>query len=140
MHFSRYVNLSTSLRLNHVFLSQNFACEAVTWQQLSHPNVLPFYGIYHLTANPLRLCLASPWMPHGNVVNFLADQTAATDCVILVSSALIPGFEDAECWCLQSLDVAQGLEYLHSQQIIHGDLKGVSITSSPFSNFFEQSI
>jgi serine/threonine protein kinase len=28
---------------------------------------------------------------------------------------------------LQALDVAQGLEYLHKQGIIHGDLKGVSV-------------
>ena len=77
-------------------------------------------------------------MPHGNVVEFLADQTAATDCVILVSLAYIPSFDDAECWCLQSLDVAQGLEYLHSQQVIHGDLKGVSITGWSLGSFFEQ--
>ena len=28
---------------------------------------------------------------------------------------------------MESLDVAQGLEYLHGEEIIHGDMKGVSV-------------
>ena len=31
---------------------------------------------------------------------------------------------------LQSLDVALGLEYLHGENIIHGDLKGVRLRLS----------
>jgi hypothetical protein len=69
----------------------NLLCEFMTWRQLSHPNVLPFYGI-HFLEDPLeiRFSLVSPWMENGNVVEFLDHQnrmaydTDATDCVSLV--------------------------------------------------------
>jgi hypothetical protein len=59
----------------------------MTWRQLSHPNILPFYGIYFLEDTlETRFCLVSPWMEHGNVVEFLAHRPYpdATDCVSLV--------------------------------------------------------
>jgi Protein tyrosine and serine/threonine kinase len=54
---------------------KNLLREFITWRQLSHPNVLPFYGIYFLE-DPLetRFCLVSPWMEYGNIVEFLARQ------------------------------------------------------------------
>jgi hypothetical protein len=70
---------------------KNLLCEFITWRQLSHPNLLPFYGIYFLEDTlETRFCLVSPWMVHGNVVEFLARQNHmasyadATDCVSLV--------------------------------------------------------
>jgi Protein tyrosine and serine/threonine kinase len=67
---------------------QNLLREFMTWRQLSHPNVLPFYGIHFLEDTlETRFCLVSPWMDHGNVVEFLARQASygdATDCVSLV--------------------------------------------------------
>jgi len=48
-----------------------FSREALIWRQLSHPNVLPFYGIHHWMGNCSRICLVSPWMENGNVVQFL---------------------------------------------------------------------
>ena len=79
--------------INLVFAStllipfQQFSCEAVTWRQLSHDNVLPFYGVYHLDDDePQRLCLVSPWMENGDIVTFLAKVAPNTDCVLLVSS------------------------------------------------------
>jgi serine/threonine protein kinase len=50
---------------------QNFAREVVVWRQLSHPDVLPFYGVYHWDKNPARVCLISPWTENGNIVQFL---------------------------------------------------------------------
>jgi Protein tyrosine and serine/threonine kinase len=82
---------------------QNLLREFMTWQQLSHPNILPFYGI-HFLEEPLetRFCLVSPWMEHGNVVEFLARQNRmasydATDCVSLVRSFRIPFVMVALC-------------------------------------------
>ncbi|KAJ7728912.1 hypothetical protein B0H16DRAFT_233408 [Mycena metata] len=91
---------------------KRFGREAVIWRQLSHPNVLPFFGMYH-TEN--RLCLVSPWMSNGHVMAFLrnAPPNSNTERISLI------------------LDVALGLEYLHRKHIVHGDLKGANILVTP---------
>jgi Protein tyrosine and serine/threonine kinase len=70
---------------------QNLLREFITWRQLSHPNVLPFYGVYFLDDSlEIRFCLVSPWMENGNIVEFLARRnqmapyTDVTNCVSLV--------------------------------------------------------
>ena len=72
--------------------------ELITWRQLSHPNVLPFYGVYFLQdALETRFCLVSPWMENGNVVEFLARQHRedpygdTTNCVCLVRNSTKSG-------------------------------------------------
>jgi serine/threonine protein kinase len=111
---------------------QEFSSEAVTWRQLFHPNVLPFYGVYQLARNPPRVCLACPWMENGNLARFLADRAPNTDCVPLVCDKLKAKHDIHYEWFSQSLDVALGLEYLHDEGIIHGDLKAVRL-QVPFS-------
>uniref|UniRef100_A0A0W0FCY8 Uncharacterized protein n=1 Tax=Moniliophthora roreri TaxID=221103 RepID=A0A0W0FCY8_MONRR len=89
---------------------KNFLQEAIVWRQLDHPNLLPFLGLYYLTSSRQRLCLISPWMENGNLVQFL-EQTPQSD---VNHRQLV--------W-----DVANGLQYLHQMKIIHSDLKGVNI-------------
>jgi serine/threonine protein kinase len=67
---------------------QEFSTEAVVWRQLSHPNILPFYGVYQLPRKPPRVCLACPWMENGNLARFLTDQAPNTNCVLLVCNKL----------------------------------------------------
>lgn len=45
--------------------------EALLWGQLSHPNILPFYGIHINEVRRSRFGLVSPWMENGNVVNYV---------------------------------------------------------------------
>ncbi|KAF7377549.1 Protein kinase domain-containing protein [Mycena sanguinolenta] len=90
---------------------KEFSREAVIWRQLCHPNVLPFFGLYYVED---RLCLISPWMEHGHIIDFLRNHEP-TDTKRL---ALI-------------LDVALGLQYLHDQKVVHGDLKGLNILVTP---------
>ncbi|KAJ7651156.1 kinase-like domain-containing protein [Roridomyces roridus] len=94
-------------------LLKGFSREAVIWRQLSHPNLLPFYGLYKFRQ---RLCLVSPWMENGHVRAFLKEHSYICICESV----------------LQALDVALGLEHLHAQNIVHGDLKGdnIFVTSS----------
>jgi hypothetical protein len=91
-------------------LLKEFSSEAVIWRQISHPNILPFCGVYRLTGKARRHCLVAPWMENGNVVEFLRKKPS-TNCVPL------------------ALDIALGLEYLHNWKptIVHRDLKGYNV-------------
>ncbi|KAF9255854.1 kinase-like protein [Marasmius fiardii PR-910] len=90
-------------------LSTEYIREAIVWRQLQHPNLLPFLGIYHLE-HDRQICLISPWMEKGNLVQYLKKTPR----------------EDVEHHTLVH-DVAAGLCYLHSRKIVHGDLKGVNV-------------
>ncbi|KAJ7904193.1 kinase-like domain-containing protein, partial [Mycena leptocephala] len=89
---------------------KEFSREALIWRQLCHPNLLPFFGLYYLDN---RLCLVSPWMDNGNVLEFFKTEPPNTDRLSLI------------------LDVALGLEYLHEQNVVHGDLKAINILVTP---------
>ncbi|KAF5373249.1 hypothetical protein D9615_007439 [Tricholomella constricta] len=86
------------------FLKQ-FANEAILWGQLSHPNLLPIYGLYQDIS---RLCFVSPWMENGDLTVFL-ERNPDVERVLLAS------------------DIAAGLSYLHTNVIVHGDLKAANI-------------
>ncbi|KAJ7661734.1 kinase-like domain-containing protein, partial [Mycena olivaceomarginata] len=92
-------------------LLKEFGREALIWRQLSHPNLLPFYGLYYYKE---RLCLISPWMENGHIRLFLKKKSYCSDCLL----SLI-------------LDVALGLEHLHTIGVVHGDLKGENIFVTP---------
>ncbi|KAJ7934597.1 kinase-like domain-containing protein [Mycena leptocephala] len=89
---------------------KEFGREALIWRQLSHPNLLPFFGLYNVDNKP---CLVSPWMRNGNIMEFLRKEPVNTNRLSLI------------------LDVALGLEYLHEQNVVHGDLKGANILVGP---------
>ncbi|KAJ7823836.1 kinase-like domain-containing protein [Mycena olivaceomarginata] len=84
-----------------------FCREALVWQRLQHPFILPFIGIDHETF-PGSLCMVSPWMENGTVLKYLKDHGKANVDRLL-------------------LETAQGLHYLHSHNIVHGDLRGANI-------------
>ncbi|KAG6907970.1 hypothetical protein DXG01_006695 [Tephrocybe rancida] len=85
-----------------------FSREAVVWGQLSHPNILPFYGIHRLNDPLNRMCLVSPWMFNGNIHDYLKKKPDA-DRTPLIS------------------DIAAGMKYLHENGVVHGDLKCLNI-------------
>ncbi|KAJ7019357.1 kinase-like domain-containing protein [Mycena alexandri] len=91
-------------------LLKEFGREAAIWRQLCHPNLLPFFGLYYMDA---RLCLVSPWLENGNIMEFLRKNPQHTDRLPLI------------------LDVALGLKYLHDQNVVHGDLKAINILVTP---------
>ena len=96
------------------------------WKHLTHPNILSLLGI---TTTPFQLI--SNWMSDGDLPGYIENNPSA-DRLRLVGApppiVVIP--------CLppnQLSDVTRGLCYLHSSDVIHGDLKGVCDRSSPVS-------
>jgi hypothetical protein len=64
------VSISDELTNVPPHASQRLRREIFVWQPLDHPNVLPFVGIDGTTFAP-RLCMVSPWMPHGSLLDFI---------------------------------------------------------------------
>ncbi|KAJ6459900.1 kinase-like domain-containing protein, partial [Mycena sanguinolenta] len=104
----RIFQQNTRSELKHIRLQ--FCREALVWQSLKHEYVLPLIGIDR-EIFPLSFCMVSPWMGHGNVLQYLKQH----------------GRADVDKLLLQ---VAEALGYLHSMKILHGDLRGTNILVS----------
>jgi len=94
------------------------------WSALRHPNVLPLFGA---TMAGVQFIMVSEWMTNGNISEFVKAHPGA-DRIRLVGFPFEvlpspPSLIIAQCPQLK--DVGEGLVYLHSQEMAHGDLKGV---------------
>ncbi|RKO84242.1 kinase-like domain-containing protein, partial [Blyttiomyces helicus] len=86
------------------------------WSKLSHDNVLPLRGAGLHEAVPFMVC---PLMAGGTVNQFLAKVSQ----------------EEFFPTALQQLiDTCKGMSYLHSQEVVHGDLKGANILVDRYGN------
>ncbi|OCH86997.1 kinase-like protein [Obba rivulosa] len=79
--------------------------EATIWKHMRHPNITPFIGI---DTELFPLSLVCEWMPHGTISAYLVSEPSADRLKLLK-------------------DIAQGLQYLHGMQVVHGDLKGANV-------------
>ncbi|KAJ7713742.1 kinase-like domain-containing protein [Mycena metata] len=86
---------------------KKFCREALIWKNLEHDNILPFLGVDSETF-PGFLCMVSLWMDRGS----LASKSGAP------SEGAIPTL---------IYEIAVGIQYLHSQNIVHGDIRGTNI-------------
>lgn len=87
------------------------------WKRLTHPNIVPIIGV---TSTPLQL--VSEWMTGGGLTEYIKKNPDADRLVLVGGSPIV--FPRAHSR-FQLSDVAEGLCYLHSHNVIHGDLKGV---------------
>ncbi|KAF7319102.1 Kinase-like protein [Mycena chlorophos] len=87
-----------------------FLREALVWRQLRHPHILPFLGLDKETF-PASFSMVSPWMENGTVMKYL-EKAGKQHIARLVH------------------EIALGLQYLHSQHVVHGDLRGANILIS----------
>ncbi|KZT02532.1 kinase-like protein [Laetiporus sulphureus 93-53] len=94
------------LRVQDITVSQGavarFEEEARKWAKLKHPNVLPFYGIV-TDLGPI-IHSATPWCEHTNILDYTKNNPDTDKTQLLV-------------------DAAQGLRYLHQENIVHGNVK-----------------
>ncbi|EDR08211.1 uncharacterized protein LACBIDRAFT_297628 [Laccaria bicolor S238N-H82] len=96
------------IKVNQKTKIKHLLKEALLWGHLSHPNILPFYGIYHLEDTRGRISFVSPWMENGNVTEYLKRHPLANRLLL-------------------TRDIVLGIQFLHQNQVIHGDLKGLNV-------------
>ncbi|KAF9642090.1 kinase-like protein [Thelephora ganbajun] len=82
-----------------------FRREVIAWRHLRHPHILPFIEV---NLERHRLAMVSEWMDHGNISDFVKKHEEINRVQLLV-------------------DAANGLEYMHGINMVHGDLKGANI-------------
>ncbi|OCB92069.1 kinase-like protein [Sanghuangporus baumii] len=80
------------------------------WHRLRHPNILQLEGIYLAPHTPIP-SFVTRWQENGRVKNYVQGKPE-TDFLGLIE------------------DVAEGVTYLHGNDIIHGDLRAANILIS----------
>ena len=87
------------------------------WKCLDHKNIVPLLG--NITDH---LQLISEWMPGGHLTEYIGNHPDANrlGLVSVPPPTFVPVLTPA-----QVCDIAEGLYYLHSRNIVHGNIKGV---------------
>ncbi|KAJ7868356.1 hypothetical protein B0H14DRAFT_3132679 [Mycena olivaceomarginata] len=93
----------------HLIL-RKFAKEALVWHYLRHPNIVPFIGVDATTFPTPMMAMVSSWMSQGSILKYMGEKSPTSRYAITLLN-----------------DVIQGLMYLHSENILHGDLCGRNI-------------
>ncbi|KAI6155408.1 kinase-like domain-containing protein, partial [Pisolithus tinctorius] len=82
------------------------------WSPLQHENIIPLLGI--TTKFDRTVSIVTEWMERGNAHQYVQDIAV----------------DPRPLHVLQLLDIARGMNYLHSHGIAHGDLKGENVLIS----------
>ncbi|CAN6812400.1 unnamed protein product [Brassica oleracea] len=87
-------------------LEKQFTKEVTLLSRLSHPNVIKFVGAYK---DPPVYCVLTEYLPEGSLRSFLhKPENRSLSLKKLIEFVL---------------DIARGMEYIHSRRVIHRDLK-----------------
>ncbi|KAL4072669.1 kinase-like domain-containing protein [Scleroderma yunnanense] len=102
--------MRTNVMSDKVKEKKRFYRELGIWRRLDHKNVVPLYGIaYGFGLYPAMVC---PWAPKGALSHYLQQYHRTLS-------------RDGKFQLLD--DVASGLEYLHKNNVTHGDLTGNNV-------------
>ncbi|CUA67887.1 Kinesin light chain [Rhizoctonia solani] len=81
------------------------ARELYTWSKTRHRNVLELFGLAYFRGN---IVMVSPWMEFGNLRDYLKQHPHINRLSVVIQ-------------------VVEGLAYLHSVPMVHGDIKAANI-------------
>ncbi|KAL6856979.1 hypothetical protein ACP4OV_018361 [Aristida adscensionis] len=86
-----------------------FLQEVLILRSVNHENILQFYGA---CTKPPNYCIVTEYMPGGNLYDFLHKQNNLLDLRTILRIAM---------------SISKGMDYLHSNNIIHRDLKTANL-------------
>ena len=107
---------------------QAFIQEMRIWADLEHANILPLEGIALVDNLP---AFVSEWMVHGTAKDFTSknfDRINMAALVGLFKQDLVYMLRDVSK--RQAIGIANGLSYLHSKNVVHGNMKAVRYNTS----------
>ncbi|KAJ3558151.1 hypothetical protein NM688_g1090 [Phlebia brevispora] len=104
-------------RVAAVYTFKSLLNEILLWRQLSHPNIMPLIGVQRASSEAEIASFSSiptysivmPWMFNGTIRHYLEQ----------LDMNQIPA--PLPLW------IANALQYLHDQGVVHGDLRGANI-------------
>ena len=98
---------------------------------------MPLLGIYYSEDDPVKIpYMVMPWMRNGNIRDLVVREIktlAAIQASLQGMQASVHNWVSVfigstlhyHTWVTQLGHICSGLEYLHSEGIVHGDLRGV---------------
>ncbi|KAF8322279.1 kinase-like protein [Clavulina sp. PMI_390] len=102
--------------------------EAKISSRFAHPNVLPTLGIAFIDDS---LAILSPWMRNGNIMDYLERNPSADRLhMVRVTPHSGTGSDSLTFPFSQAWEISQGLAYLHTSGVIHGNLNQNAILVS----------
>ena len=90
--------------------------------RLKHDNIRPFYGVSTIDSD---FCLVFPWYENGNIIEYLNKRPDANRFVLVSRFKRDTVLLVLTCIDEQLSDVANGLRFLHENNLVHGALKPV---------------